>query len=252
MEPVFRTLEIAVSLATRAIGTRITYLGLEHIPERGGAVIAINHTSYVDWFPAALAAYHRHRRLRFMIKTEMQDVKVVNFLIKHSGTIPVDRGAGGSAYAAAVERLRAGEIVGVYPEATISRSFELKEFKTGAARMARDAELPIVPMIVWGAQRMWTKDHPRNLGRKRIPITVAVGTPLCATESIDETGAAMREGMNTLLRKVQQEYPHPEGAYWVPRRLGGSAPTMEEAKVLEEAELAERARKRAEREAKSR
>ena len=252
MEPVFRTLEIAVSLATRAIGTRITYLGLENIPERGGAVIAINHTSYVDWFPAALAAYHRHRRLRFMIKTEMQDVTVVNFLIKHSKTIPVDRGAGGSAYAAAVERLRAGEIVGVYPEATISRSFELKEFKTGAARMARDAELPIVPMIVWGAQRMWTKDHPRNLGRKRIPITVAVGTPLYATESIDETGAAMREAMNTLLRKVQQEYPHPEGAYWVPRRLGGSAPTMEEAKVLEEAELAERARKRAEREAKSR
>ena len=252
MEPVFRTLEIAVSLATRAIGTRITYLGLEHIPERGGAVIAINHTSYVDWFPAALAAYHRHRRLRFMIKTEMQDVTVVNFLIKHSKTIPVDRGAGGSAYAAAVERLQAGEIVGVYPEATISRSFELKEFKTGAARMARDAELPIVPMIVWGAQRMWTKDHPRNLGRKRIPITVAVGTPLYATESIDETGAAMREAMNTLLRKVQQEYPHPEGAYWVPRRLGGSAPTMEEAKVLEEAELAERARKRAEREAKSR
>ena len=252
MEPVFRTLEIAVSLATRAIGTRITYLGLENIPERGGAVVAINHTSYVDWFPAALAAYHRHRRLRFMIKTEMQDVKVVNFLIKHSKTIPVDRGAGGSAYAAAVERLQAGEIVGVYPEATISRSFELKEFKTGAARMARDAELPIVPMIVWGAQRMWTKDHPRNLGRKRIPITVAVGTPLYATESIDETGAAMREAMNTLLRKVQQEYPHPEGAYWVPRRLGGSAPTMEEAKVLEEAELAERARKRAEREAKSR
>ncbi len=252
MEPVFRTLEIAVSLATRAIGTRITYLGLENIPERGGAVIAINHTSYVDWFPAALAAYHRHRRLRFMIKTEMQDVTVVNFLIKHSKTIPVDRGAGGSAYAAAVERLQAGEIVGVYPEATISRSFELKEFKTGAARMARDAELPIVPMIVWGAQRMWTKDHPRNLGRKRIPITVAVGTPLYATESIDETGAAMREAMNTLLRKVQQEYPHPEGAYWVPRRLGGSAPTMEEAKVLEEAELAERARKRAEREAKSR
>ena len=73
----------------------------------------------------------------------------------------------------AVERLRAGELVGVYPEATISRSFELKEFKSGAARMARDADVPIIPMIVWGAQRMWTKDHPRNMGRKKIPITVA-------------------------------------------------------------------------------
>jgi 1-acyl-sn-glycerol-3-phosphate acyltransferase len=187
-----------------------------------------------------------------MIKTEMQDVKIVNFLIKHSGTIPVDRDAGGGAYAVAVQRLRAGEIVGVYPEATISRSFELKEFKTGAARMAREAEVPIVPLIVWGSQRMWTKDHPRNLGRKKIPITVAAGAPLYAAESIDETNAAMREAMNTLLLQVQQEYPRPEGAYWVPRRLGGSAPTMDEAKVLEEAELAERARRRAEREAKSR
>jgi 1-acyl-sn-glycerol-3-phosphate acyltransferase len=252
MEPVFRTLEIAVSLATRAIGTRISYHGLENIPERGGAVIAINHTSYVDWSFAALAAYRRHRRLRFMIKTEMQDVRIVNFLIKHSGTIPVDRHAGAGAYAVAVERLRAGEIVGVYPEATISRSFELKEFKTGAARMAREAQVPIVPLIVWGAQRMWTKDHPRNMGRKKFPITVAVGAPVYAADSNDGTSAAMREAMNTLLHQVQQDYPHPAGAYWVPHRLGGSAPTVDEAKVLEEAELAARARKRAERDAKSR
>jgi len=252
MEPVFRTLEISVSLATRAIGTRITYHGLENIPAHGGAVIAINHTSYVDWAPSALAAYHRHRRLRFMIKSEMQDVKVVNFLIKHSGTIPVDRDAGGDAYAVAVDRLRAGEIVGVYPEATISRSFELKEFKSGAARMAREAAVPIVPMIVWGAQRMWTKDHPRNMGRKKIPITVAVGFPLDAADTSDETSAAMREAMTKVLHKAQENYPHPQGAYWVPRRLGGSAPTIDEAKALEDAELAERARKRAEREAKSR
>jgi 1-acyl-sn-glycerol-3-phosphate acyltransferase len=252
MEPVFRALEIAVGGARRAIGTRITYYGLEHIPERGGAVVAINHTSYLDWFPSALAAYQRRRRMRFMIKSEMQDVKVVNYLIKHSGTIPVDRGAGRDAYAVAVERLRAGEIVGVYPEATISRSFELKEFKSGAARMAWEAAVPIIPMIVWGSQRMWTKDHPRNLGRKKIPITVAVGPPIPATESVGETSAAMREAMNTLLQRVQREYPHPEGAYWVPRRLGGSAPTVDEAKALEEAELAERARRRAERDTKSR
>jgi len=252
MEPVFRTLEIAVSLATRVLGNKITFQDLANIPERGGAVIAINHTSYVDFFPAALAAYHRHRRMRFMIKTEMQDVKVVNFLIKHSGTIPVDRRAGGGAYAVAVERLRAGEIVGMYPEATISRSFELKEFKTGAARMAQEAQVPIVPLIVWGAHRMWTKDYPRNMGRKKIPITVAAGNPIQAAGTIEETSGAMRETMTTLLHQVQEEYPHPEGAYWVPRRLGGSAPTVEEARVLEERELAERARKRAEREAKSR
>jgi 1-acyl-sn-glycerol-3-phosphate acyltransferase len=252
MEPVFRVIEIATKVVVPATGSRITFEGLENIPEHGAAVIAINHTSYIDFLPAALAAHYRHRRMRFMIKTEMQDVKVVSFLIKHTGTIPVDRRAGAGAYAVAVQRLKEGELVGVYPEATISRSFELKEFKTGAARMAREAQVPIIPLIVWGAQRIWTKDHPRNLGRKKIPITVAVGAPVHAAQTIDETNAAMREAMTTLLHKVQEEYPHPEGAYWVPRRLGGSAPTMDEAKVLEEKELAERARKRAEREAKSR
>ncbi len=94
MEPVFRTLEIACSTGVAVSGTRITYLGLENIPDRGGAVVAINHTSYLDWMPAALAAYKRHRRLRFMIKQEMAEVKIVNFLIKHTGTIPVDREGG--------------------------------------------------------------------------------------------------------------------------------------------------------------
>ncbi len=247
MEPVFRTLEIAVSAAAAVSGSRITYLGLENIPERGGAVVAINHTSYIDWAPSALAAYKRHRRLRFMIKEEIKQVKIINFLIKHTGTIPVDRRAGASAYAVAVKRLRAGELVAVYPEATISRSFELKEFKTGAVRMAHEAQVPIIPLIVWGAHRRWTKDHPRKLGRAKIPITVAVGDPMHAAETVQQTDAAMRESMTMLLHDVQRSYEHPDGAYWVPRRMGGSAPTMAEAKALDEAEVAERARKRAER-----
>ncbi|OBA76506.1 acyltransferase [Mycolicibacterium elephantis] len=252
MEPVFRTLEVLVKAAVRVNGIRITFNGLEHIPTHGGAVIAINHTSYIDWLPAALAAHYRGRRLRFMIKEEMLDVKIVSFLIKHTGTIPVDRRAGAGAYAVAVDRLRAGELVGVYPEATISRSFELKEFKTGAARMARDADVPLIPLIVWGAQRMWTKDHPRQLGRSKIPIIVEIGAPLRAAENMEQTLTGLRASMNALLDKAQRQYPHPPGAFWVPRRLGGSAPTPEEARALDEAELAERARRRAEREAKSR
>src|ERR1700759_5328673 len=112
-EPTFRTLEIIARLLVLGTGTRITYTGEENVPEQGGAVIAINHTGYVDWLPAALAVLRRHRRLRFMIKDEMQRVKVVNFLIKRTRTIPVDRGAGAAAYAAAVRRLREGEVVGV-------------------------------------------------------------------------------------------------------------------------------------------
>jgi 1-acyl-sn-glycerol-3-phosphate acyltransferase len=247
VEPVFRTLEIAANTLVAATGTKITYQNLENIPRAGGAVIAINHTSYVDWLPAALAVQHRGRRIRYMIKAEMQQVKIVNFLIKHTKTIPVNRRAGHEAYTQAVRLLRAGEVVGLMPEATISRSFELKEFKTGAARMALEAGVPMVPLIVWGAQRIWTKDHPRNVGYKKIPVIVAAGRPLSPTGDVDHLDAALRDEMASLLHRVQEEYPHPAGAFWVPERLGGSAPTVAEAKLLEETERAARARRRAER-----
>src|SRR6516165_1993519 len=244
-EPVFRALEIAARLVVLATGTRITFGGEENIPDRGGAVIAINHTSYVDFLPAALAVHRRGRRLRFMIKAEMQQVKVVNFLIKHTRSIPVDRAAGADSYEVAVRRLREGELVGVYPEATISRSFELKDFKTGAARMATEANVPIVPVIIWGAQRIWTKDHPRHIGREKLSITVQVGAPLRAAKDITSTNFALRESMTTLLHQAQQRYPHPAGAYWVPRRLGGGAPTLAEAAQIEADEAAARSAKNA-------
>jgi 1-acyl-sn-glycerol-3-phosphate acyltransferase len=247
-EPTFRTLEILARLVVLATGTPITYGGEDNIPDRGGSVIAINHTSYVDFLPAALAVYRRHRRLRFMIKAEMQNVKVVNFLIKRTRSIPVDRHAGAEAYAVAVQRLREGELVGVYPEATISRSFELKEFKMGAARMAIEAQVPIVPLIVWGAQRIWTKDHPHHVGRNKVPITVQVGPPMHAAKDIVATEAALRESMTTQLHQAQERYPHPAGAYWVPRRLGGGAPTLAEAAQMDALEVAARAAGRTPRE----
>jgi 1-acyl-sn-glycerol-3-phosphate acyltransferase len=244
MQPVFRALELTAVTAVKVSGARIDFRGLEHIPAEGGAVIAINHTGYVDFLPAALAAYRRGRRMRFMIKAEMQQVRVVNYLIHHTGTIPVDRGAGSDAYRHAVAALRAGEVVGVYPEATISRSFELKEFKSGAARMALEAQVPIVPLIVWGAHRLWTKDHPRaRLIGSRMPITVLAGPPLAPTGDVTTLSAQLRAQMAPLLADVQQQYPHPAGQYWVPRRMGGAAPTLEEAKILDERELMQRMRK---------
>ncbi len=245
MEPVFRTLEIAAALAIRVTGSRLTFHGLDNIPARGGAVLAINHTGYVDFLPAALAATTRRRRMRFMIKAEMNDVRVVRFLIKHTGTIPVDRANGAASFELACQALKEGELVGVYPEATISRSFELKEFKSGAARMALEAQVPVIPLVVWGAHRIWTKDHPKALGRNKFPVTVAVSAPLAPVGTVDLLEGELRTTMTALLHDAQQAYDHPPGAYWVPRRLGGSAPTVAEARQMEEAELAERQRRRA-------
>ena len=247
MEPVYRSIEIAAAVAARALGTTITYAGLENIPEHGGAVIAMNHISYIDYLPAGLATRQRRRRIRYMLKAEALEHAAVDWVIKHTDCIPVDRSAGAGAYAEAVRRLRAGQLVGVFPEATISRSFELKEFKTGAVRMALEAAVPIVPLIIWGSQRMWTKDHPKNLGRRRIPWIVRAGAPIPPRGTMVELDAELRASMTAILHEVQEQYPHPPGEFWVPQRLGGGAPTPAEAKRLDEAELAERARRAAER-----
>jgi 1-acyl-sn-glycerol-3-phosphate acyltransferase len=146
-----------------------------------------------------------------------------------------------------VAALRSGEVVGVYPEATISRSFELKEFKSGAARMALEAQVPIIPVIVWGMQRVWTKDHPKQLWRNHVPVLAKIGRPMAASGDVEATTAALRDTMAVMLDQAQREYPHPAGAYWVPRRLGGGAPTMAEGLAMRETELAERDRKRLER-----
>ena len=243
MEPVFRTLEIVASVVVRAAGSKITFEGLENLPARGGAVVAINHTSYIDFLPAALGTRARKRRIRFMIKAEMQDVRIVNFLIRHTRTIPVNRQAGAEAYAHAVRQLRDGEFVGVYPEATISRAFVLKDFKSGAARMALEAKVPIIPCIVWGTHRVWTKDHPKQLRRNKIPFAVRFGRPLLPHGTAAELETALKDQMSAILHEVQLAYPHPPGDYWVPEALGGGAPSLDEARRLDEAELAERARR---------
>lgn len=249
-EPVFRTLEIIAHTLVRVQGLDLRFTGVDNIPGHGsgGAVLTVNHTGYVDFIPAALGVYRAGRRTRFMIKSEVMKIAVMRFLVNHTGTVPVDRSAGSQAYHAAVERLRAGEVVAVYPEATISRSFELKDFKTGAVRMAADAGVPIVPAIVWGAQRQWTKGGRRNMGRSRIPVSVTFGTPLTVAPDADVTAetARLHEVMRRMLLDAQQAYgPHPAGEFWVPARLGGSAPTREEAAVIEDAEARRKAEARA-------
>lgn len=177
MEPVYGTVIRLARLSWRIQGLKITVTGVDNLPTSGGAVVAINHTSYLDFTFAGLPAYQQGlgRKVRFMAKQEVFDHKITGPIMRSLRHIPVDRQDGSASYDAAVRMLKAGELVGVYPEATISRSFEIKEFKTGAARMAIEAGVPIVPHIVWGAQRIWTKDRPKKLFRPKVPVTIVVG-----------------------------------------------------------------------------
>ena len=248
VEPVYGSVIQLARLVWRAQGLKFTVTGVENLPVKGGAVIAINHTSYFDFTFAGLPAYQqgRVRKVRFMAKKEVFDTKVGGPIMRSLRHIPVDRDSGAASFSEACLRLKEGELVGVYPEATISRSFEIKEFKSGAARMAIAADVPIIPHVIWGAQRIWTKGHPRNMRRPKVPISIAVGEPIYPTLPPAELTALLHHRMQHLLSQMQDDYgPYPQGEFWVPHRLGGGAPTLAEANRMDMDEAAEKAAKRA-------
>lgn len=239
--------------AFRALGQRFQMTGTDNVPRTGGVLLAYNHIGYVDFVYGGLAANPSGRLVRFMAKRELFDHRWVGPLMRSLHHIEVDRGEGVASFHTAVGYLRRGEAVGIFPEATISRAMELKEFKTGAVRIAAEAGVPLVPVIMWGTQRMMTKDHPRDFSRGKT-IAIKVGEPMhvTGTDPVGET-AELHARMSRLLDEVIAEYPadeQPPGSWWLPASRGGSAPTLEEAAVLDASEKRKRARKRAEKRAK--
>jgi 1-acyl-sn-glycerol-3-phosphate acyltransferase len=239
---------VACKTAFRLLGQRIDLQGTEHVPRRGGVLLAVNHVGYVDFVYGGLAANPSGRKVRFMAKRELFDHRYTGPLMRSLHHINVDRGEGLGSYHTAVQYLRDGEAVGIFPEATISRAMELKEFKTGAVRIAAEAGVPLVPVVLWGTQRMMTKDHPKDFSRGKT-ILIRVGEPLRPTgeDPVAET-AELRSVMSQMLDEAIAAYPaaeQPPGAWWVPASHGGSAPTPEEAARLDAEEKRERAARRA-------
>lgn len=237
---IYWSLEQFLRLFNLVLGHKTIRAGTHRIPAKGGAVIAINHTSYLDFTYLAMSAIKEdHRHIRFMGKIELRRNPVLRWLMWGCRVILVDRSAGRDAYLAAVRELQAGEVVGIYPEATISRSYELKEFKSGMARMALEAGVPIVPAIVWGSQRIAPKGHPNDLGRTKTPVAVGVGAPIPPDGDVDSLTAAVKAAMAELLEEVKAAYgKHPAGEFWVPAKMGGGAPTLDEANDIETTEKA--------------
>lgn len=231
----------------RVLGQRFIMTGTEHVPRSGGVMLAYNHIGYVDFVYGGLAAQPSKRLVRFMAKREIFDHPIGGPAMRSFHHIEVDRGEGVASFHTAVDYLRRGEAVGIFPEATISRSMELKEFKTGAVRIAAEAGVPLVPVILWGTQRLMTKDHPRDFSRGKT-IAITVGEPLHPTgaDAVAET-ARLRERMSAMLDDTIARYPadeQPPGSWWLPARHGGGAPTPEEAVALDQAEKRARAERR--------
>ncbi len=233
----------------RLLGQQFVMTGTEHVPRKGGVMLAVNHIGYVDFVYGGLAANPSGRKVRFMAKREIFDNAVGGPVMRSMHHIEVDRGEGLASYEKAVAYLRDGEAVGIFPEATISRAFVLKEFKTGAVRIAAAAGVPLVPVILWGTQRMMTKDHPKDFSRGKT-IAITVGEPLHPTgEDPAAETAELHRVMSGLLDRTIRDYPaaeQPPGSWWLPAEYGGSAPTLEEAARLDAEEKRARAQRRAE------
>ena len=161
----------------RLLGLRFQISGTEHVPRRGGALLAFNHVSYIDFVLGGFAADPSGRLVRFMAKREVFDHPVGGPVMRSMHHISVDRADGVGSMEEALTYLREGEVVGIFPEATISRSFEIKEIKTGAVRIAAEAGVPLIPVALWGTQRLMTKDHPRDFSRGKT-IGIRVGEPM--------------------------------------------------------------------------
>jgi 1-acyl-sn-glycerol-3-phosphate acyltransferase len=222
----------------RVLDLKLDVQGAEHIPASGGAVLACTHVSYLDFIFCGLAGLPAKRKTRFMAKQQIFANKIAGPLMRGMHHISVDRSAGQASYQEAVTALRAGEVVGVFPEATISQSFTVKPIKTGAVRMAVEADVPIIPVTVWGSQRLWTKGRPRNLTQRHVPVLIRVGEPFqpSTQDDLDAATADLRTRMSALLDAVQRDYPDApkpgDDPFWLPAHLGGTAPTPEAAALL--------------------
>lgn len=238
-ELVYPPVIAAAKTMFRVLDLRLTVEGSQHVPRAGGAVMASNHVSYLDFIFCGYGALESRRLVRFMAKDSVFRHRVSGPLMRGMKHIPVNRAAGAGSYAAAVDALRRGEVVGVFPEATISRSLTVKDLKNGAARMAQEAAVPLLPVALWGTQRLWTKGRPRTLTRRHTPITILVGEPMdpAAYPDAHALTAELRSRLTALVDRAQRGYPEqpagPEDAWWQPAHLGGTAPTPEKAAELD-------------------
>lgn len=239
LNPVYAT-AIAASLTSfQALRWDLRAYGYGHVPSTGPAVVATNHIGYLDFIFAGYGVrQQRRRRLRFVAKREVFDHPAIGPLMRGMGHIAVDRGGDtGVAMREVADALAGGDLVGMFPEGTISRAFVPLDGRPGAARMAMTAGVPLIPGAIWGSQRIFTK------GRSFTPspgtaVLVSFGPAIDYDPAEDPLDvhrrlmASIRSQVEHLALLYPQEPSGPDDTWWLPAHLGGSAPTPEEAAAM--------------------
>jgi 1-acyl-sn-glycerol-3-phosphate acyltransferase len=220
------------------LGLRITVEGDEQVPTTGPVVIASNHVSFLDFMLVGLAARRSRRYVRFLARHDVWRSPFVGRAMDAMRHVPVDPAAPAAAYLRARALLRAGEAVGVFPEAGVSTSYTVRAMMPGAVALAAETGAPLLPMTIWGPQRIATANHRWDLHRGR-PVTIKLGRPYVVAPGADVRAETRRLGcaLQRLLDDLQTRHAHrpPPGetAWWQPAHLGGGAPTAQEARLVE-------------------
>ncbi len=196
---------------------------LDRIPRSGPAILACNHTSYLDPLANAYAVVKAGRRPRFMAKEELFGIPVVGWALNGARQIPVRRGTGDNTPLLRAQRaLIDGEVVVIYPEGTVTARADGLPMagKTGAVRLSLSTGVPITPMASWGSQAVWQKSGRGSLRYGR-PVWVKVGEPIDLTERQDEANdhdaltqmtAQVMAAITTVAQDLRARYPQ---RWWV-------------------------------------
>lgn len=238
MEIAYRTTIGAARLAFAALGLRITVAGDEAVPPAGPVVLAANHVSFLDFLLVGLVARPSRRYVRFLARHDLWQHPVAGPFLDGMRHVPVDPAAPAAAYLRARSLLRAGEAVAVFPEAGVSTSGTVRALMPGAVALAAETGAPLLPVALWGPQRVATAHRPFELHRGR-PVSVSVGRPYVVPRDVDVWGATRHLGVTLQamlddLQSLPVHQPLPgERSPWHPAHLGGHAPTPGEALLYE-------------------
>lgn len=233
MELPYRFTNAVGRLLLRALDVRVHVHDVEQVPTSGAVILAINHVSYPDFVFVEAGAVRRGRFVRFLTRHDAWLPGPPRWFLTRMRHVPVDRTVPAAAYLRARRLLGAGEAVGMFPEAGISYSYTVRGLMPGVAALARETGAPVVPVAIWGSQRIYSVGipHPRpDLTRGR-RVDVRFGTPFRVGPHEDLTTVTQDLGgrLTGLLEELQrmpEHRPRPgEHATWYPAHLGGHAPT---------------------------
>ncbi|MCS6826118.1 MAG: 1-acyl-sn-glycerol-3-phosphate acyltransferase [Caldilinea sp.] len=203
--------------AVKPFFCRLQVEGREHIPLHGGCVLTCNHTMGPDFL---VLSYLSPRQVYFMVKAELMEAnRWLGKFLSYNGCFPVRRGEGDmDAVQHAIDVVRRGCILGMFPEGTRSRTGKLQRGRSGAAYIAIQAQAPVVPAAVINSEAIFKRSNYLSL-KPRVRVTARIGRPLTPPKDVDD-----RRSLRSFTRDIMAAI-----AALLPPELRKSTEEMEEA-----------------------